>query len=74
MVSQHNQACPELALAEFDKQFVDNMTLYSGANAVFRSFGNKRAVNCCKMSWVFKKVDQKWSIDFLCNDKEAWTF
>ena len=75
MASQHNQKCLQPAFAEFDKQFADNMTLYSGAVAVVRS-GNERAVNRCKMSWVLKKgaVEQKWDVDFLCDVWEAWTF
>lgn len=75
MASQHNQKCLQLAFAEFDKQFADNLTLYSGAVAVVRS-GNERAVNRCKMSWVLKKgaIEQKWDVDFLCDVWEAWTF
>ena len=72
---EHGQTCLQPAFAEFEKQFADNRTLYSGAVAVVRS-GNERAVKRCKMSWVLKRGsrEQMWEVDFLCDVWEAWTF
>ena len=69
------QYCLQPAYAESEKQFKDNIALYSGAVAVVQS-GNERAVNRGKMSWFNKRgtADQSWSIDCLCDVWEAWTF
>ena len=48
------QYCLQPAYAESEKQFKDNIALYSAAVAVVRS-GNERAVNRCKMSWFNKR-------------------
>lgn len=75
MALQYDQSCIQPAFSECERQFADNMTLYSGAVAVVRS-GNERAVNRCKLSRVLKRgaVEQKWDVDFLCDIWEAWTF
>ena len=69
------QYCMQPAFAESEKQFRANMALHSGAVAVLCS-GNECAVNQCKMSWFLKRGNVKgpWSIDCICDVREAWTF